>query len=236
MDWLKGLLSASFSVPRCSRPMCGSALMMVSPSISSTRRSTPCAAGCCGPKFSVKLRMSATAAVLQFRLVAAVVADHARHQRALDDLHRLVHHALLVGVVAHFDIAHQREVLAEWMPDEAVVSEDAAQVRMAVEHDAEQVEGLALEPVGGSVDTNETVERGLLAFRAVGAQRQALVMGHRQQLVEHRETRAIMRAAMAFAVHAAAETTVGGCDSAPLAAPVIHVVDAGNVDQDLEVQ
>src|SRR5579871_6685675 len=35
---------------------------MVSPSISSTRRSTPCAAGCCGPKFKVRLRISATAA------------------------------------------------------------------------------------------------------------------------------------------------------------------------------
>ena len=33
--------------------MCGSARWMTSPSSSSTRRSTPCAAGCCGPKFKV---------------------------------------------------------------------------------------------------------------------------------------------------------------------------------------
>src|SRR6478736_5181987 len=170
MDWLKGLLSASFSVPRCSRPICGSALMMVSPSISSTRRSTPWAAGCCGPKFSVKLRMSATTAILQFRLVAGVVADHARYQRAIDDLHRLVHHALLVGVVAHFDIAHQREVLAEGMPDETVVRQNAAQVRVAVEHDAEQVEGLALEPVRRGEHTDQAVQRRLLRAGAEGAQ------------------------------------------------------------------
>src|SRR5438270_1575510 len=30
---------------------------MTSPSISSTSRMTPCAAGCCGPKFIVKLRI-----------------------------------------------------------------------------------------------------------------------------------------------------------------------------------
>ena len=53
---------------RCSRscakaylPICAAvhahapARVIISPSISSTRRSTPCAAGCCGPKFSVKL-------------------------------------------------------------------------------------------------------------------------------------------------------------------------------------
>jgi hypothetical protein len=43
----------------------------------------------------------------------------------------LVHHALLVGVVTHFDVADQREVLAERMADEAVVREDAAQIRVA---------------------------------------------------------------------------------------------------------
>ena len=69
--------------------------------------------------------------VLQRRVVAVVVANHLRHQRARLDGHRLVHHALLVGVVAHFDVADQREVLAERMADEAVVGEDAAQIRMA---------------------------------------------------------------------------------------------------------
>src|SRR6186997_2948326 len=36
--------------------MCGSTRSTTSPSSSSTRRSTPCAAGCCGPKLMVKLR------------------------------------------------------------------------------------------------------------------------------------------------------------------------------------
>src|ERR1700761_377107 len=48
----------SFSVPRCRSPICGSTRSTTSPSSSSTRRSTPCAAGCCGPKLIVKLRVA----------------------------------------------------------------------------------------------------------------------------------------------------------------------------------
>src|SRR4029453_13332139 len=127
----------SFSVPRCSRPTCGSAFWMTSPSSSSTRRSTPCAAGCCGPKFSVKLRIPATNVglclrcgvsradrrVLERRLVAVVLADDARHERARLDRHGLVHDAALRRVVSDLDVADQREVLAERMPDETVVGE-----------------------------------------------------------------------------------------------------------------
>src|SRR5882724_13601121 len=114
--------------------MCGSALVMISPSISSTRRSTPCAAGCCGPKFMVRFWISGILGRLLERLVVTrVVADHARHQYARRDAHRLVHHPLLLRVVAYFHVAGEREVLAEWMPDETVVGEDAAQVRVAVE-------------------------------------------------------------------------------------------------------
>src|SRR3954452_11951190 len=43
--------------------MCGSTRSTTSPSSSRTRRSTPWAAGCCGPKLMVKLRSSASAMV-----------------------------------------------------------------------------------------------------------------------------------------------------------------------------
>src|ERR1700730_12259414 len=46
----------SFSVPRWSKPIWGSTRSTTSPSSSSTRRSTPWAAGCCCPKLMVKLR------------------------------------------------------------------------------------------------------------------------------------------------------------------------------------
>jgi hypothetical protein len=44
------------------------------------------------------------------------------------DGHRLIDHAFLLGVVAHLDVAGDREILAEGMADEAVIGEDAAQV------------------------------------------------------------------------------------------------------------
>src|SRR6202140_3161490 len=43
--------------------MWGSTRSTTSPSSSSTSRSTPCAAGCCGPKLMVKLRTSVSAIV-----------------------------------------------------------------------------------------------------------------------------------------------------------------------------
>src|SRR5450756_978259 len=49
------------AVPRWSRPIWGSTRSTTSPSSSSTRRSTPWAAGCCGPKLMVKLRSAVSA-------------------------------------------------------------------------------------------------------------------------------------------------------------------------------
>src|SRR5262245_60712022 len=50
-----------------------------SPSSSSTRRSTPCAAGCCGPKFMVKLRNSLSAIPIRHSLFAARHRSATRH-------------------------------------------------------------------------------------------------------------------------------------------------------------
>src|SRR6516165_6758706 len=58
-----GLVLDQFSVPRWSNPICGSTRRTTSPSSSKTRRKTPCAAGCCGPKFIVKFRVKASAMV-----------------------------------------------------------------------------------------------------------------------------------------------------------------------------
>ncbi len=68
------------------------------------------------------------------------------------ELHRLVDHALLLLVVAHLDIAGEREILAQRMALEAVVGEDAAQIGMVGEIDAVEIPGLALEPAGGAED------------------------------------------------------------------------------------
>ena len=51
----------------------------------------------------------------------------------LGQLHRLVAHPLFLLVVADLDISGDREILAQRMAFEAVIGEDAAQVRMVVE-------------------------------------------------------------------------------------------------------
>src|SRR6185312_13165816 len=69
-------------------------------------------------------------------------------------------------------MARQREVLAERMADEAVVGEDAPQVRMPLEHDAEKVERLALEPVhpGPHLDALLELHRRVVAQCGAGLQ------------------------------------------------------------------
>src|SRR6187455_972 len=141
---------------------------MTSPSSSSTSRSTPCAAGCWGPKFNVKFWISGTAGILcdQVRVVPCVITDYLRHERARLDAHRLVDHAALRRVVTHLDVADQREVLAEWMADEPIVGEQPTQVRMATEQDSVKIERLALEPIGGAPDVVDGIDDRPLVARA----------------------------------------------------------------------
>ncbi len=68
--------------------------------------------------------------LLVFQTAIAVLADHARRDFARLDRHRLIDDALLFRVVTHFDVAGDREILAERMTDETVVGQDAAQVRV----------------------------------------------------------------------------------------------------------
>src|SRR5215469_676492 len=68
--------------------------------------------------------------------------------KLLRELYRVVDDALLLVVPAHLDEAGERKILAERMPLEAVVGEQAAQVRMTGEHHAVKIVDFALEPVG----------------------------------------------------------------------------------------
>jgi hypothetical protein len=115
-------------------------------------------------------------------------ADHARRDFARLDRDRLVDHALLLGVVAHFDIAGHREVLAERMADETVVGQDAAQVVVAFEHDAVQVERFALEPVGRVPDRSPR-QHGHVVVRREHAHAHAPVVLDRQQVRHHGKAR-----------------------------------------------
>src|SRR5271167_2646140 len=162
----------SFSVPRCRRPICGSTRSTTSPSSSSTRRNTPCAAGCCGPKLMEKLRRfwSVTASsLLPLRLLiprqrrAFPRAQEIEVAEFLIEPHRLVTDALLLIVVANLDETGHREVLAQRMAVEAVVGEKAPRVRMAIEQHAEEVVNLALVPVRARIDRRRARDRHILA-------------------------------------------------------------------------
>ena len=89
---------------------------------------------------------------LLFLFACFICPDHARHQHARFDTDRLIHHALFLGIVFDLNVTGEREVLAERVSDEAIVGENAAQVRMPFEHDAVQVKRFTLVPVGAVPD------------------------------------------------------------------------------------
>src|SRR3990167_4498607 len=133
--------------------------------------------------------------------------DHTRHEHARFDGNRFVNDALLLGVIAHLDMADEREILAERMPDETVIGEDAAQVRMPFEHDAEEIERLALIPVGRIPDAGHGGDHRTLVVQ-ISAQTQAPVVPERQQMINRGEARSFPRprgrlAAVIEIIHAA---------------------------------
>src|SRR4051812_1466791 len=101
--------------------MCGSQRSTISPSISTTRRSTPWAAGCCGPKFIVSVListsdMSARLTLLFDLLLGLLVtrqhlvcafprAQEVEAAEFLRELHGFVDDALLHVIPAQFDEA-----------------------------------------------------------------------------------------------------------------------------------
>jgi len=122
---------------------------MTSPSISSTSRSTPCAAGCCGPEVQrevvdLRLRLAGPPAPRplggQGRVVAVVRADYARHEHARLDADWLVDDAASFPGRSGPRRGRSMENLAKRVPDESVVGQDAPQVGMTTEQNAVQVE------------------------------------------------------------------------------------------------
>src|SRR5580765_5587192 len=94
--------SAVFSMPVCRKPTVGDTDTTVSPSSSSTSRSTPCVLGCCGPMFTVitSLRSSGIVAsalasreAVLLEVGAELVLGHLQRlgdARRHPDLHRVV--------------------------------------------------------------------------------------------------------------------------------------------------
>src|SRR5688500_12748594 len=209
MIWLYWRYSPIFSNPQCRYPTWGMQRTTVSPSSSSTSRSTPCVAGCCGPmlmsmcspersgssvaggsivitlpeasvtrgtragrpcasrplveSWTSTVRFWVAMSWLLSRLLPALQAlAHVGGQvleriRDRELLHRVARLGLrgerLAQLLRAAEAAAEREVLPQRIAFLVLLPhEDAAQVRMPLESDAEHVEALALEPVGALPD------------------------------------------------------------------------------------
>src|ERR1700688_4880485 len=118
-----------------------------------------------------------------------------------------VEHPLLLIVVAYLDEAGEREILAQWVPLEAVVGQQPPHVRMAGEDHAVEIVAFALEPVGTGKHLDDRRHLG----RLIGcrAQADARVQRRRQQMVDHVE--ALLAAGIIYRGHIdeADETAAG---------------------------
>src|SRR5436190_15226849 len=184
-DWMNVLYSASFSVARCKSPTCGSTRSITSPSSSSTRRSTPCAAGCCGPKFMVKLRSVGPADGATERSLVAVCnslfaigllprlliarkhvarplpwREKLEFAEFLGEPHRLVDDPLLLVVVADLHEAGEWKVLAQRMAFETVIGQQPPQIGMAAKRDSIEIVDFPLEPIGAGKHADDRGHRG----------------------------------------------------------------------------
>ena len=126
---------------------------------------------------------------MQLRRPVAVLADDARRDLARLDRHRLVDDAALLRVVAHLDVTGDRKVLAERVADEAVVGQEAAQVRVPGEDDAVEIERLALEPVRRRPHVDDAGDHGKRVVGREDAHAQTPVVRERKQVIDGREAR-----------------------------------------------
>src|SRR5690606_1238993 len=156
--------SISFSVPRCKSPMCGSTRLTTSPSSSSTRRRTPCAAGCCGPKFRLKLRIWASV-MSGF----PILGDHCHHFGA-SHLPGVIGKRIVLRLFLDEDFGRQPQAFADFHGR----SRDRIHrviVRAPEQRRATFLAEAALCPVGGAIHTEGVILRDVHVFAMQGHER-----------------------------------------------------------------
>src|ERR1700691_4198770 len=133
-------------MPVWRKPMSGAAERMVSPSSSSTMRSTPWGEGCCGPMLRV-IRRGANG-VAGSSSSAGIVP-------------KLSSRDLFIWVAVF--IAVDGIIFAQRMSVPIDRHQNAHQVWMITELDAEKIEHLALMPIGGAPDAIYGIDLGIVA-------------------------------------------------------------------------
>src|SRR5262245_25641391 len=113
---------------------------MISPSVWRMKRITPWVLGCCGPMLS---SISCVCSVAMAPLVPLPLE------------------VVVPGVVDAAVVRREDVVLAQRVPLPVLREQQAAEIGMAVEADAEEIEGLALEPVRPAPDRGHGLRRRL---------------------------------------------------------------------------
>src|SRR5881409_2575304 len=137
---------------------------MVSPSSSSSKRSTPCVEGCCGPMLSVMRRDRAVVSAASAGASASVTITPGVSPSVMESDSGTCHRVVFPQRVAFPIFRHH----------------DATEVRMVPKSDAEQVEHLALIPIGGAPNRSHRIDFRLIAGQGA-FQSYPLVALHRVQ-------------------------------------------------------
>src|SRR5215467_14676642 len=154
-------------MPVCRYPMSGMADVIVSPSSSSSNRSTPCVDGCCGPMLRVMRRSPDEASASGSAVAIGLRGSSLMIRRS-------------------YSVAGHRVVFPQRMSFPIIWHQDAPQIRMIPELDPEQVECFPLKPVGRAPDTGNRVDFRILAAQPA-LQPQTLVTSDRLQVIDHLE-------------------------------------------------
>src|SRR6185503_15194395 len=149
--------------------MSGRAERMVSPSSSSSRRSTPCVEGCCGPMFSVMRRARVSTSGDSAGGPAVTVTP-----------------GMSPSLMRSNSGTRYRIVLAQRMPFPILRQHDASELGMIAEADPKQVEHLALVPVGPAPDRCHGIDLWMVT-RHPAFQPHPLVALQRVQVIDHLE-------------------------------------------------
>ena len=118
--------------------------------------------------------------------------DRARDPRALVDRRPLRRDRHLLLPREADRLAADRVVLAQRWPSQSSVHQDAPEVRVTLDADAHQVEGLALVPVGGRPD-GTTLSTGSPSSSHTWTRTRAASGAEREQVVVHREALRLRR-------------------------------------------
>src|SRR5512145_1823877 len=154
--------------------MSGIASFMISPSARTTKRSTPCVDGCCGPMLSVM--SSVTSPPLTCRSMST--SKPPRLIRPSSGLQQALSRRRDAVVLLRLD-----EVLAQRVPRPVLRHEQAAQVGVSREVHAEEVVDLALLPLRVRPHAGQALHDGVLAC-GIDLQDEAVPVRIRVQMID----------------------------------------------------